>query len=79
MLEAARSYSNCSNKIKMLKNATACRIKSFISIEVVNVEKLRLTKVSLANCVLNEFNKVHFLNIHVANTNAFYIMIFAIF
>ena len=42
--EAARSYSSCSNKIKMPKTTTTYQIKSFIPTEKVNVEKLRLNQ-----------------------------------
>ena len=33
--------SNCSDKIKMPKSTTGCRIKSFLPVENMNVEKLR--------------------------------------
>ena len=59
----------------MKKNTTACRMKSPIAIENMNVEKLRFTKIntiSLAISDLNEFKKVHFLKLHVANA-AFFI------
>ena len=37
---------NCSNKIKMPKSTTGCRIKSFTPTENMNVETLRLTRIS---------------------------------
>ena len=33
--------SNCSDKIKMPKSSTGCRIKSIIPVENMNIEKLR--------------------------------------
>ena len=45
MLEAARNYSHWSDKIKMWRNTTTCRIKNFIQIENINVEKPRFTKI----------------------------------
>ena len=45
MMEAVQNHLNCSNKIKMPKNATACQIKSFVPTENMNVEKLRITKI----------------------------------
>ena len=44
MLEAARNYLNWLDKIKIPKKAIACRIKSPILIENINVQKLRFTK-----------------------------------
>ena len=41
-LETPRNHSNCSNKIKMPKNNTAYRLKSFIPMENINVEKLEI-------------------------------------
>ena len=44
-------------------------MKSFMSIENMNVETLRFTKIRLAKSFLNEFQKVHSLNLDVAKTN----------
>ena len=41
--------SNCSNKIKMPKSTTGCRIKSFLPVENMNVEKLRDIQSNLNN------------------------------
>ena len=43
-LRSRTKSSNCSNKIKMSKSTTGCRIKSFIRIENMNVKKFRATK-----------------------------------
>ena len=58
----------------MPKNTTAYTtlklvITSFMSIENMNVETLRFTKIRLAKSFLNEFKKVHSLNLDVAKTN----------
>ena len=53
MLKAAQNNSNWSNEIKMLKNTTTLRIKSFVSLENINVEKLRFTKINA-----NKFSQV---------------------
>ena len=53
MIESARYHSNWSNKIKIPKKSTTCRIKSFIAIKNINIEKLRLTKINT-----NKFSKV---------------------
>ena len=36
-----------------------------------NSDLPKATQISLANFVLNEFKKVHFLNPHIADTNVF--------
>ena len=54
--------SNCSNKIVMPKSTTGCRIKSFLPIENMNIEKPIATKSSPNNfskSLLNEFKRVH--------------------
>ena len=38
--------STCPNKIKMPKSTTGCRIKCFIPIENMNVEKCRAAKIN---------------------------------
>ena len=46
MLVSAQDHSHCSNKIKVSKNTTAFRIKSYIPMEDMNLEKLRFTKIN---------------------------------
>ena len=38
--------STCSNKIKMPKSTTGCRIVNFIPVENMNIEKFRAAKVN---------------------------------
>ena len=67
----------------MPKSTTGCRIKSFIPVENMNVEKLRETQSSinkLARSLLNEFKKVVSALLATAKTNIFFsIMIFVDF
>ena len=57
----------------MLKNATSCGIKTFMSIQNMNVKKNsdlpKSAQIGLANFVLNKFKKVSLLNLQVADTN----------
>ena len=53
MLKAAQNNSNWSNEIEMSKNTTTLRIKSFVSLENINVEKLRFNKINA-----NKFSQV---------------------
>ena len=43
---SCKKSSTCSNKIKMPKSSTGCRIKTFIPVENMNVEKLRADKIN---------------------------------
>ena len=54
--------STCSNKTKMPKTTTGCRIKNFIPIENIilrNSELAKSIQTSLAKSALNEFKKVN--------------------
>ena len=53
--ESCTKWSTCSNKIKMPKSTAGCRIKSFISIEHMNVNKFRATKINP-----NKFTQIYF-------------------
>ena len=76
--------SNCFDKLEMPRSTTGCRIKSFMSVQIMNVEKLRDTESNL-----NTFSQVSVIWIQksaspallaTANTNVlFSIMIFANF
>ena len=77
--------SNCSNKIKMSKSTTGYRIKSFMPIESINVEKLSESYQRLPKYVwpsLSQMNSKKFISalLATANTNVFFFtMIFANF
>ena len=65
MLEAARSYFNCSNKAKMPK--------SFMPIENMNVKKFRFTKLNTNKFSQGCLKWVQRGHLHVANSGAFFL------